>query len=167
MYNLIPVLVVALGASPLWADVTVRFDEGAPKDRFVIQNTGPCALADIVVTLDLGASRAGLIFDVTAAGAGVSVFQPLEIVEGRASLSQVPEVRDGDNTLALPIAGLAEGASIAFTIDVDDTAGTQATMVSGAEIEGAKVTVLTAGRSLEGIFGTDAKAIVPLGGCAA
>ena len=70
-------LALAVG-SPVGADITVRFDEGAPKDRFSITNQGACPLGEVAVTLDLGASAAGLIFDVTSLGAGVSVFQPLK-----------------------------------------------------------------------------------------
>jgi len=70
-------------AIPALADVTVRFEESAPKDRFTITNDGPCPMGEVAVVIDLGASAAGLIFDVTGTGAGVSVFQPMELVRGQ------------------------------------------------------------------------------------
>ena len=152
-------------AAPSFADVTVRFSESAPKDSFIITNEGPCPLGAVDVTLDLGASAAGLIFDVTGAGAGVSVFQPLELVSGQEYLSSIPEVKDGDNVLTLSIVELVSGASIVFTIDVDDTRGSSETMVSGAEIEGAKAMIVGPGLEVQAEFGRDAIARVPLNSC--
>ncbi|AEI95380.1 MULTISPECIES: hypothetical protein [Roseobacter] len=147
------------------ADIIVAFDEGAPKDRFTIVNAGDCPLRDITITIDLGASAAGLIFDVTERGAGVQVFQPLELVVGRELLRDVPEVGDGDNSIALPIADFASGAEVAFTIDVDDTVGTREITVSGAEIEGAKVAISHLAGVTEATFGADAVARIGLDGC--
>lgn len=157
------VAIVSAGAA--FADIIVEFDEGAPKDRFSIVHAGDCPLNDVTVTIDLGASAAGLIFDVTAQGAGVQVFQPLELVAGRDLLDEVPNVGDGDNSIALPIARFLPGAEIAFTIDVDDTAGTREITVSAAEIEGAKVTVSHLSNVREAEFGADAIARVALDGC--
>ncbi len=157
--------VVVLFAAPTFADVIVNFDEGAPKDRFTIINTGSCPLGDVSVVLDLGASSAGLIFDVTETGAGVSVFQPLELVAGQEFLISVPEVRDGDDSITLPINALDPGQSIAFTIDVDDTKGTSATMVSGAEIRGAEVRIDAGDAQAQGSFSDEAVAIVSYSSC--
>lgn len=159
-------LALAVG-SPVGADITVRFDEGAPKDRFSITNQGACPLGEVAVTLDLGASAAGLIFDVTSLGAGVSVFQPLEMVAGQEFLASVPEVKDGDSKITLPVIGLAPGASIAFTIDVDDTRGMTETMVSGAEISGAKAVVTGYATTAEATFGSNAIAEVAFASCSA
>ncbi|MEL7344654.1 MAG: aggregation factor core protein MAFp3, isoform C, partial [Pseudomonadota bacterium] len=93
-------------ASPAAADLSIRFIEGAPKDRFSFENTGTCAIQDAVLTLDLSGSAAGLIFDVTAEGAGVEVFQPLEFVSGLDALSAVPEVQDGQNSVSIDVATL-------------------------------------------------------------
>lgn len=152
-------------AAPAFADVTVRFVESAPKDSFIITNEGTCPLGEVEVTVDLGASAAGLIFDVTGAGAGVSVFQPLELVAGQEYLSSIPEVKDGDSLLALSIVGLAPGDRIAFTIDVDDTLGSSETMVSGAEIEGAKAMIVGRGVQVDAEFGRDSIARLPLNAC--
>lgn len=152
-------------ATPSLADVVVDFNESAPKDRFTIRNSGACPLEEIVVTIDLGASVAGLIFDVTGAGAGVSVYQPLEIVSGQEFLREVPLVRDGDTRAAFSISTLAPQELIAFTIDVDDTAGVSETMVSGAEIKGAVVTVAQRGTETMASFDEHSSARVPFSSC--
>lgn len=158
-------VLAVLMSGEAFADIVVEFDEGAPKDRFTIVNAGDCPLNDVTVTIDLGASASGLIFDVTASGAGVQVFQPLELVSGRDMLGEVPRIGDGDNSIALPVASFAPGAEIAFTIDVDDTVGTREITVSGAEIEGAKATVVQGAETTEATFGADAIARLRLDGC--
>ena len=165
MFNIALPLIFSLASLPASAGVRVEFIEGAPKDRFIIENTANCALQDVVVDIDLSRSSAGLIFDVTDSGAGVDVFQPLEIVTGAALLVSVPEVSDGDNKLRLTFRTLAPDAGLAFTIDVDDTAGTRATMISATEIEGAEITVAYAGQSASASFGQDAIASAALGDC--
>ncbi len=148
-------------STPAAADILVRFDEGAPKDRFTITNTGNCALPLTSVTIDLTGSAAGLIFDVTGSGAGVSVFQPFQLVLGGEHVSTLPQVKDGDRAVSLKLKGLGPNQRVAFTIDVDDTAGASETMVSGSEIKGATV---WAGKA-SGTFGTDKIARVKLPAC--
>jgi len=154
-------------ASPALADLQVRFDEGAPKDRFTITNTGGCALGATVVTIDLEGSPYGLIFDVTGQGAGVQVFQPFEVSSGKARLRTLPQVTDGDNQLTLDLVGLASGESVSFTIDVDDTADSRQTMVSNQEILGAQVIAKGAAGTARASFQEDATATVALSGCTA
>lgn len=150
---------------PALADLHVAFVEGAPKDRFVFTNRGGCSLDKVQVTLDLSPSAGGLIFDVTGSGAGVEVFQPLEITKGAEFLTDIPEVRDGDDTLLLTLASLAPDATVAFTIDVDDTVGTRAITVSDAEITGAIVTLTSAGKPATGTFAKTAKTVVAAPAC--
>lgn len=147
------------------ADVRVAFDEGAPKDRFTFRNTGKCTLSSAKIVLDLSRSKAGLIFDVTSSGAGVEVFQPLDFVAGKKTLKRVPKVRDGDNRLAMDIKALAPGASIAFTIDVDDTLGGREITVSNSEIEGAVVSLTTKGKTVSAPFQRNARANLSTGAC--
>jgi len=116
-------LFISLIATAANADITLRFDEGAPKDRFTLTNTSACALPPAKISIDLGPAPAGLIFDVTRDGAGVEVFQPFEMVTGAEFLRKEPQVLDGDSAIALEVSGLEAGRSIAFTIDVDDTNG--------------------------------------------
>ncbi|MEM7462009.1 MAG: aggregation factor core [Pseudomonadota bacterium] len=135
----IAMLVGITFVAPANADLVVRFDEGAPKDRFTFLNNGECTLEDAVIRLDLSTSTAGLIFDTTDQGAGVEVFQPLQLVSGKNSLKNIPTVKDGDQSVHLEIDELTQGQSIAFTIDVDDTAGGREITVSDSEISGAVV----------------------------
>ncbi|MGH1477109.1 MAG: aggregation factor core [Geminicoccales bacterium] len=152
-------------ASPLSADVQVRFDEGAPKDRFTISNLDGCSLGAAAITIDLRGSAYGLIFDVTGRGAGVEVFQPFELSEGSENLKAAPVVRDGDNQLTLDLHDLAAGASLSFTIDVDDTANNREITVSGSEIAEAGVIVRTQVSSATASFGEDAVATVAMSSC--
>lgn len=152
--------ILAAVAMPASAELSVRFFEGAPKDRFEIEYSGNCSLSDVTVQIDLGASTAGLILDITGSGAGVSVYQPLELVAGRELLVQEPVAKDGDTVINLPISTLADGDRIVFTTDVDDTKGTGPTMVSGAEITGAQVLARVAGQEWTGAF--DSRAAVTL-----
>jgi hypothetical protein len=108
--------------------------------------------------LDLSGSASGLIFDVTSTGAGVEVFQPLELVAGKAALTMLPAVKDGDNKLVLNIGALGPDERIAFTIDVDDTAGGREITVSGSEIEGAAVALTVENTSTRASFSSNAEA---------
>lgn len=148
------------------ADLTVRFIEGAPKDRFVFKNVGACAISDARLDLDLSKSASGLIFDVTSKGAGVEVFQPLEIVSGGDALKRIPKVRDGDNQLRFEIATLAPGATFSFTIDVDDTLGGREITVSDSEFTGSVVRLSAPSGAAEGVFGARPQVTVDFKPCA-
>ncbi|WP_170507793.1 aggregation factor core [Ruegeria arenilitoris] len=153
------ILIATLGlfaATSLQAGVQIRFIEGAPKDRFVLTNVGACEVDASTLKIDLSQSAGRLIFDVTEKGAGVEVFQPLEIVEGVDALRQLPLVVDGQNTIELEIAALAAGDKLAFTIDVDDTIGQREITVTGSEIEGATVSYADAVETKTATFSSDA-----------
>lgn len=158
---------LALSSVPSLASdgLVARFIEGAPKDRFVFENTSKCDLKSAKITLDLSGSSAGLIFDVTGSGAGVEVFQPLEIVSGASVLRAIPELRDGDSRVELQIAGLAKGDAISFTIDVDDTLGGRETIVDTSEIVGATVTLQTSGQTRSTVFDESASARIEIAPC--
>ncbi|EFL89292.1 hypothetical protein [Ahrensia sp. R2A130] len=136
------------------ADVEVSFREGAPKDRFEIVNTSKCKLANAELVIDLNGSAGGLIFDVTATGAGVEVFQRFEVVAGNEFLTNEPQVKDGDRSLALSIGTLPAGGKIGFTIDVDDTANSREITVTDSELSGAKVVLRGANGTVEKAFGS-------------
>jgi hypothetical protein len=150
---------------PAWADIAVRFIEGAPKDRFEITNRSTCAVTGADVTIDLKPSAAGLIFDITDQGAGVDVFQPFELVAGADALASHSQVKDGDREVTLTIRRLGAGEEIAFTIDVDDTLGPRGITVSGSEIQGALVRVDTSRTSQSGRFTTQGEARVKMPPC--
>ena len=129
--------------------VEIEFVESAPKDRFVITNIGSCALDELMIDFDLSQSAGKLIFDTTATGAGVEVFQPFEVEEGDIVQLTAEGVGDGDAELAIQIAYLAPGDTASFTIDVDDTlpAGELGQIrVSDSEISGGIVNI-TVGNS--------------------
>lgn len=159
------ICIALLLASPAAADITAKFSEGAPKDRFTLTNTGECVLPAMTVKLDLGTSPAGLIFDVTASGAGVEVFQPFELVSGAENLTELPAVVDGDSAIVLPLSGLGPNQSVSFTIDVDDTGGGREITVNGSEIAGATVIASFGANSVSGVFSDRATAIVHTAAC--
>lgn len=148
-------------ALPAFADIEVRFVEGAPTDRFDIVNTAACATGPAQITIDLAGSAAGLIFDTTGAGAGVQVFQPFRLTAGAAFVQGVPKVLDGDQTVTVQLADLPPGQTVSFTIDVDDTIGQREITVSDAEITGAAA---TDGQST-GRFDQTARAVIPRAAC--
>ena len=157
-------LTAAIGTAA-HADIAVNFDEGAPKDRFSFQNVGECAVKSTDIELDLSGSKSGLIFDTTGTGAGVEVFQPLEIVAGSDALKSITQVTDGDTLVTLSIDELQPGDTIAFTIDVDDTAGNREITVSGSEIEGAIVRQIEANRTVTAVMSSGAKALLETESC--
>ena len=155
----------ALFFSPAVADVNVEFVEGAPKDRFILTNSGRCSIEAMAVTLDLSTSASGVIFDVTGSGAGVEVFQPFEIVTGESYVSAIPAVADGDRAVTLQLDRLPAGQSVAFTIDVDDTRGTRGITVSDSELRGATALIRTASWEASEAFGETSSLRVPLPAC--
>ena len=150
---------------PLQAGVLVRFVEGAPKDRFILQNVGSCDLETATISIDLSTSAGQLIFDVTEAGAGVEVFQPLELAEGADALLERPTVTDGQDFVELKIDALGAGDIIAFTIDVDDTIGQREITVSGSEIDGALVSYVSRGENSTAVFSSEAQANLAVANC--
>ena len=144
--------------------IEVSFIESAPKDTFFIKNIGNCALGETIVTINLAESVGKLIFDTTESGAGVEVFQPFEITEGQMELVERQTVNDGDAELAIRLTDLQPGMRVGFTIDVDDTLTDSALgniQVTDSEISGGLVRVSDeANLSAEGLFGTNAQAIV-------
>jgi len=139
-------LAVFFGA-PAQADLAVFFEEGAPKDRFTLENVGDCAVTSASLLLDLSESQGKLIFDVSGEGAGVEVFQPLELVAGADVLSAIPVVEDGDEWMTMDVVDLQPGEVIAFTIDLDDTVGSREITVSNDEILGTKFRLTQGGQT--------------------
>lgn len=142
-------LTLATLAGPAAADLTVSFVDSAPKDIFEVTYTGTCPLPAETLRIDIGTAPAGLIFDTTASGAGVQVFQPFELVTGAALLAETPVIVDGDTVITLPLRGLTTGDIIRFTIDVDDTTSTRQITVSGSEMAGATAFFGQSGRAFD------------------
>ena len=144
-------------SSPTLADVRVEFIEGAPKDRFVLTNFSECDIGAGIFKIDFTGSHAGLIFDVSGTGAGVEVFQPFELTSGAEFLNSLPTISDGDHLAVLDISGLKTNASIAFTIDVDDTRGARAITVSDSEISGTIVSFKSESTTVSAVMGDEAE----------
>ena len=144
----------------------VNFIESAPKDRFVIENSGSCTLNEALVTIDLNDSAGQLIFDTTGEGAGVEVFQPFEIAEGQLELVSSSEVIDGDTALTVRIQSLQPGSQVGFTIDVDDTLTNSdlgMIRVTGSEISGGSVFISTSIQAdVSAVFGENSRAATQL-----
>ena len=153
-------------AVPAFADIEVRFVEGAPKDRFVFTATENfCASGPVAITVNLEDSAGALIFDVTDSGAGVEVFQPFEVVSGAEFLLGTSAVSDGDVALTLELSALTPQSPVAFTIDVDDTLGGREITVAGSEILGGTVSVAIEGVVKEATFNERAVALIAWSAC--
>jgi len=137
------------------ANVEIQFVESAPKDRFVVVNNTGCELQNFVLKFDLATTRGKLIFDTTAKGAGVEVFQPFEKREGQLSLVN-HAVEDGDKALSIKVDSLPSKQQLSFTIDVDDTLTNSELgqiRVTGGEMEGGIITFTPQGESASaGVF---------------
>ena len=153
-------LALCLFASTATAqDLIVQFTDGAPKDRITLTNGG-CTLSNAMVLLNLKGSQGGLVFDTSSGGAGVEVFQPVEITSGYAALSPV---KDGDEKLQIFVQSLMEGGTLGLTADLDDTSGGAGEItVTGSEMAGASVQIALNDRVITGTFDTSGQAKLPL-----
>ncbi len=140
------------------ATIKVQFIESAPKDSFVITNNSNAVLENITLTLDLSSSAGNLIFDTSASGAGVEVFQPFELSKGTINLSKGTHqdgVEDGEQVLVLDIPALSPHDTVSFTIDVDDQL-TQSALgqirVTSGEMAGASVSLMHQGKTNRATF---------------
>ncbi len=165
-----PMLFIAAISLPsARADIVVNFVESAPKDRFVIENTSECDFENLIVEIDLTGSVGRLIFDTTATGAGVEVFQPFEVREGDVRLLSENQVHDGERMLSVGIKKLSPDTSVSFTIDVDDTLPKSELgniRVTGSEILDGRVNVSHGdGPVSSALFSTQSVAVVPTPEC--
>lgn len=153
----------------IYADLEVRFIEGAPKDTFIINNTSTCIIDPFLIDIDLSKSAGKLIFDTTSSGVGVEVFQPFEKRSGNFSLKQ-EQVQDGNTTLSLLIDHLEPQQNVSFTIDVDDQLAVSELgqiRISGSELKGGIAKVTLSDESVfTGTFHTNNRLLVELPTCA-
>lgn len=150
------------------ADVVASFEDGAPKDRFAIRYEGACDAGPLDIVIDLSTSVGRLIFDATEKGAGVEVFQPFELTAGADRVIEASPVRDGDQRITLTVSGLSDGDLVAFTIDVDDQLAQSPLgqiRVTGAEIEGATLSIRSGDLIAEAVFDSAAKAVAAFTPC--
>ncbi len=151
-------------ANAAYTTLSVTFEESAPKDIFTIRNTGSCKTGALSLSIDLSSSKSGLIFDPTASGAGVEVFQPLEIQRGQNLVTSVSDVRDGDSKVTFALKSLKPEAVVSFTVDVDDTLRQSErgqTMISGSEMQGTSVLITHGSQTvLKSVFSAEATTFV-------
>ena len=160
------VFILALAvAGPAYADIEVSFREGAPVDRFVLTNRGTCPLAAARITIDLRNSAGELIFDTTATGAGVEVFQPFRVVRGGEFLLTAPIVMDSAQQVTLDLADMPASEVIEITTDLDDTLGEREITVSGSEFFGTRLLVGFKGMTRSIGFEDSITVTVPLETC--
>lgn len=152
---------------------SMQFLEGAPRDRFVILNSSDAAWHITSARIDLSASAGRLIFDITAQGAGVEVFQPFRTEAGSVVPVQSPLVEDGDQIINLQFEAFGPGETYTFSIDVDDQL-TRSELgqirVSGSEMQGAELTLTVLydnhqAHTLSTRFDADSKAMIPRADC--
>ncbi|MEM8877236.1 MAG: aggregation factor core protein MAFp3, isoform C [Pseudomonadota bacterium] len=125
---------------PCGPQAAVYFADGAPTDRFRIENRSSDVWQIVRVDIDLGTAPAGVFFDPTGAGAGSSVFQPFVDAGGDGELSGASALTDGGTVLTLSFARFPAQGMHEFTADIDDS-GPTSTRVSGGEIAGASIRV--------------------------
>ncbi|MGB0927889.1 MAG: aggregation factor core [Pikeienuella sp.] len=150
------------------ADINIKFFEGAPTDRFEITNSSTCMVDELAMTINLAGSAGKLIFDTTATGAGVEVFQPMRITAGNDYLAEVSAVTDGDQTVTLTINSFDARGVISFTADLDDQLDQSdlgQIRVTNGEIEGAAVIATAPQEQVQATFGPDAAANIKLAAC--
>ncbi|MEM6489285.1 MAG: hypothetical protein AAF677_13635 [Pseudomonadota bacterium] len=121
----------------------VTFREGAPVDRYLIENLSPGDWAIARLEIALAGSAGRLVFDTVGGGPGRNVAQPFVVRsgEGDAALAAMPDIPDGAEAMVLAFERFMPGQVFRFTIDMDDRLAGWGTTVDGPEIEGAAVTV--------------------------
>lgn len=151
------------------ADVTVRFEEDAPKDRFVITNQSNCTFGRGKLIIDLSPSSRGLLFDTLRGGDGENVAQPVEIASAHKLVATVAPVRDGAQSVELSFRSFPSNGQLVMTVDVDDSLksgpmGVQ--MIAGSEMSGARVIInLLDGTARAAVFNSQGAARVPASDC--
>lgn len=130
------------------ADLLVRFEEAAPKDRFVFSNNTECTFGRGVLVIELARSPRGLLFDTVEGGAGENVAQPLEVAVADHLAVVTAPVADGARSAKVAFDGIPPEGRLVITVDVDDSdrsgpMGPQ--MISNSEMEGARIRVVLHG----------------------
>ncbi len=167
----LPALAASLiiASAPAFAQLNVKFVESAPKDWFAVTNASDCAVDSMSMDIDLSGSAGKLIFDTTATGAGVEVFQPFEARSGNIELTSSSKVNDGDKRLSVLISDLQPGETASFTIDVDDTlTNSELGMirVSRSEISGSGIQITVNGEMVSGELNNKGELRLDSGFCA-
>ncbi|RBW47683.1 aggregation factor core [Psychromonas sp. B3M02] len=167
--HLLPALFLCLTSMSSYANIEIQFRDGAPKDKFTISNNSQCTLQNLMINIDLTKSAGRLIFDTSASGQGVEVFQPFEVTAGNITLHTSDKVNDGDKQLALLIKTMNAQEIVSFTIDVDDTLSNSELgniRVTSSEIAQGNVSASIRGnKAIQAAFDNSGKAILLMEGC--
>lgn len=151
------------------SELTVSFQEAAPKDVIVIRNATGCPLPGFELRIDLRPSAGRLLFDTTPGGAGIDLAQPFEIVEGGAMVEAFADLTDGDRIARIRFRRMDVGGQVTVNLDLDDTlpeGPLGPTLVTPEEIAGAAVFMAREGLpEISAQFGLDGWAALPLGQC--
>lgn len=147
--------------------VIISFMEGAPVDKFRIENRSDIWQIS-TVEINLASSKGRLIFDTTPGGKGVDVFQPYKEVSGSAKIISASKIADGSDAVTLRFERFAKGETYTFSIDVDDQLTSSELgqiRISGSEMELAKANfslIASDGqaKNISASFDKDNKAIV-------
>ena len=127
--------------------IDAKFYEGAPRDRFVIENNSSDKLSIESATVTLKGSKGKLIFDTIDGGKGVEVFQQFRSEESSAMLASKPQLKDGADTLALKFEHFDPKETYRFSLDVDDQLTNSELgqiRVSSSEMNGAQIQYVVA-----------------------
>jgi hypothetical protein len=151
------------------ADLAVRFEEAAPKDRFIISNNTECTFGRGVLVTDLAPSPRGLLFDTVEGGAGENVAQPLEVAVADHLAVVTAPVADGARSAKVALDAFPPESRRVITVDVDDCdrsgpMGTQ--MISNSEMAGARIRVMLQGFvARDAVFNAQGEALIAAPDC--
>jgi len=154
-----PAVVLACTDKPAGPAVEAGFIVGAPIDRLLVTNRSHDGWQIKQLTWDLTLSAGKVIFDTTASGAGVQVFQPFRQLSAQdtrlaggqlsddtqlAVLAAEPTVTDGDQSLALVFRSFGPQQVFGMSIDVDDQIASREITVESNEMKGARLELVFA-----------------------
>ncbi|MEL6582336.1 MAG: hypothetical protein AAFQ36_00765 [Pseudomonadota bacterium] len=161
-------LILCAGAAQ--ADISVKFEESFPVDRFVFRNVGSCSTGAVALSIELATANGKLLFDTEGTGPGVERFAGFAAIENAARVVGRPFVADGSTKAAVVLSDLAPGDVFSFSIDIDDQEVNGAlgqTQISRSELQGAEVMLFRAdGSEAVSAFGETPDALLVYDFCA-
>jgi len=142
MWQMLALLLVEAPLPVCGPAAEIAFREGAPVDRFFIENASVEDWSIARVEIGLAGSAGRLVFDTVPGGAGRNVSRPFRAEAGEARLSAAPDVPDGAEGMALDFSRFGPGERFVFSIDMDDRmTAVGGTQVAASELFDAAVTV--------------------------
>ena len=154
------ILMAALTVAPAAADVTVQFVDASP-DRISFMLDGDCETGPATLSLDLTGSRAGLLIDMIGGGS----IRTIEVISGAELVTRAPVAAHGDTAIDLDVMALVPSETVAFTIDLDDTASVRSGLVRDWEIEGVIASITVGASTVSAEMGRNGRAVIPFSAC--